>query len=98
MITINKQCVDDYTTYNQLKKKLETLENSLAYINQKEPDITWFIHHMELQRLKIISLYTDNKELIDKNRIGSLVLILLSEIIGVIYFQSVYAECSKQSG
>ena len=31
------------------------------------------------------------KELIDKNRIGSLVLILLSEIIGVIYFQSVYA-------
>lgn len=66
MITINKQCVDDYTTYNQLKKKLETLENSLAYINQKEPDITWFIHHMELQRLKIISLYTDNKELIDK--------------------------------
>ena len=66
MITINKQCADDYITYNQLKKKLETLENSLAYINQKEPDITWFIHNMELQRLKIISLYTDNKELIDK--------------------------------
>lgn len=65
MITINKECVDNYQKYEELGRKLNTLRNHLVQINEeyKGNGIESFYE----SRISFMrSLYDNHKDIINK--------------------------------
>jgi hypothetical protein len=71
MITINKQCVEDYTKYKEIEKQVKDLEETLKDLTPEHKDSAdifsadFLLIRMRYQELAIKGLYRSYKKIID---------------------------------
>lgn len=64
-ITINKECIDNYKKYEEIKSKLYSLRHSIESLNRKYDGSDSIISHMEYQQSFMASLFRNHSDVIN---------------------------------